>query len=87
MLRKSEEHKFIIRLPTIRRGQRVVEKTRIGVREVVGFLQNGENVDTVIKNSFPEITRARVYEGLDFYADHRGEIDLLAARQTAPASS
>ncbi len=87
MARTSHEYKYITRLPKTRGGHSVIEKTRIGVHDVVGLLQNGETVDTVIKNCFPEITRAQVYECLAYYEDHRGEIDLLVARQTAPASS
>jgi len=86
MARTSQEYKYITRLPKIRGGHPVIEKTRIGVHDVVGLLQNGETVDTVITNCFPEITRAQVYECLAYYEDHRGEIDLLVARQTAPAS-
>ena len=87
MARTSQEYKYITRLTKTRGGHPVIEKTRIGVHDVVGLLQNGETVDTVIKNCFPEITRAQVYECLAYYEDHRGEIDLLVARQTAPASS
>ena len=87
MARTSHEYKYITRLPKTRGGHSVIEKTRIGVHDVVGLLQNGETVDTVIKNCFPEITRAQIYECLAYYEDHRGEIDLLVARQTAPASS
>jgi len=87
MARTSQEYKYITRLAKTRGGHPVIEKTRIGVHDVVGLLQNGETVDTVITNCFPEITRAQVYECLAYYEDHRGEIDLLVARQTAPASS
>ena len=87
MARTSQEYKYITRLPKTRGGHPVIEKTRIGVHDVVGLLQNGETVDTVIKNCFPEITRAQVYECLAYYEDHRGEIDLLVARQTARPSS
>lgn len=86
MARTSQEYKYIARLPKTRGGHPVIEKTRIGVHDVVGLLQNGETVDTVITNCFPEITRAQVYGCLAYYEDHRGEIDLLVARQTAPAS-
>ncbi|HEU0007754.1 MAG TPA: DUF433 domain-containing protein, partial [Terriglobia bacterium] len=58
MARTSQEDKYITRLPKTRGGHPVIEKTRIAVHDVVGLLQNGETVDTVIKNCFPEITRA-----------------------------
>ena len=61
----------------------MLKGTRIAVHDVVGLLQNGETVDSVISNCFPEITRAQVYECLAYYEDQRGEIDLLIARQMA----
>jgi hypothetical protein len=41
---------------------------------VIGLLQNGETVDTIVTRCFPNITRAQVYECLAYYEDHRGEI-------------
>lgn len=55
----------------------------IGVHDVVGLLQNGETVDSIVSRCFPSLTRAQVYECLAYYEDHRGEIDLLVARQMA----
>jgi uncharacterized protein (DUF433 family) len=60
-----------------------VEGTRIGVHDVIGLLQNGETVDTLIANCFPQLTRAQAYECLAYSEDHRGEIGLLVARQMA----
>lgn len=60
-----------------------MEGTRIGVHDVVGLLQNGEMLDSLIAHCFPTLTRAQVYECLAYYEDHRGEIDLLVARQMA----
>ena len=54
--------------------------------DVIGLLQNGETVDTLRANCFPQLTRSQIYECLAYYEDHRGEIDLLVARQMAPAS-
>jgi uncharacterized protein (DUF433 family) len=60
-----------------------VEGTRIGVHDVIGLLQNGETVDTLTAKCFPRLTRSQAYECLAYYEDHRGEIDLLVARQMA----
>ena len=57
--------------------------TRIGVHDVIGLLQNGETVESLISSCFPKLTRAQVYECLVYYEEHRGEIDLLVARQMA----
>ena len=83
MERTSEAYRYIIRSPGLRSGNPVVEGTRIGVHDVIGLLQNGESVETLTAKSFPQLTRAQVYECLAYYEDHRGEIDLLVARQMA----
>ena len=82
----SETYRYIVRSPGVRTGNARVEGTRIGVHDVIGLLQNGETVDTLTTNCFPNLTRAQVYECLAYYEDHRGEIDLLVAGQMARAS-
>ena len=59
-----------------------MECTRLGVHDVVGLIVNGASVDDVLR-SFPDLTRAHVYECLAFYEDHRTEIDALVAEQMA----
>jgi uncharacterized protein (DUF433 family) len=61
-------------------GNAIVEGTRIGVHDVVGLIVNGSTVEDVVR-SFPDLTRAQVYECLAYYKDHRAEIDSLVARQ------
>lgn len=78
----ATQYAYITRVSGIRGGSPIVVGTRIGVHDVIGLLQNGETVDTVVALSFPNLTRAQVYECLAYYEDHRGEIDLLVARQT-----
>ena len=75
------EYVYITRQDEIRGGNPIVIGTRIGVHDVIGLLQNGETVDTIVTQCFPNLTRAQVYECLAYYEDHRGEIDLLVARQ------
>ncbi len=79
-------YRYITRYPGVRSSQAVIEGTRIGVHDVVGLLQHGETVDSIVARCFPSITRAQVYECLAYYEDHRGEIDVLVARQMAAAS-
>ena len=50
---------------------RTVDRTRIGVHDVIGLIVNGSSVDDVVR-SFPDLTRAQVYECLAYYEDHRG---------------
>ena len=74
-------YRYIVRSPELRGGHARVDGTRVAVHDVIGLLQNGETVDTVVANCFPDLTRAQVYECLAYYEDHRGEIDVLVARQ------
>jgi uncharacterized protein (DUF433 family) len=78
-------YRYINRQPGVRGGHAIVAGTRIGVHDVIGLLQNGETVDSIVTICFTNITRAQVYECLAYYEDHRGEIDVLVARQMAPA--
>ncbi len=82
----SETYRYIIRSAGVRGGNAIVEGTRIGVHDVIGLLQNGETVDTVTAKCFPQLTRSQIYECLAYYEDHRGEIDVLVARQMAQLS-
>jgi uncharacterized protein (DUF433 family) len=80
----GESYRYITRKPHVRSGNAIVEGTRIGVHDVIGLLQNGETVDSVVATCFTTLTKAQVYECLAYYEDHRGEIDVLVARQMAP---
>ena len=82
----SETYRYIVRFVGVRNGNAIIEGTRIGVHDVIGLLQNGETVETLAVNCFPQLTRSQVYECLAYYEDHRGEIDLLVARQMARTS-
>jgi uncharacterized protein (DUF433 family) len=79
----SQSYRYIVRSPDVRGGNARVEGTRIAVHDVIGLLQNGETVESVVTSSLPTLTKAQVYECLAFYEDHRGEIDLLVAQQMA----
>jgi uncharacterized protein (DUF433 family) len=79
-------YRYITRQPGVRSGNAIIVGTRVGVHDVIGLLQNGETVDTIVSRCFPNLTRAQVYECLAYYEDHRGEIDLLVARQMASAT-
>ena len=78
-------YRYITTADGVRSGRAIVEGTRVGVHDVVGLILNGASVDDVVR-SFPAVTRAQVYECLAYYEDHKGEIDLLVARQMAEAT-
>jgi uncharacterized protein (DUF433 family) len=75
-------YRYIVRDEGVRSGNPVVSGTRIAVHDIVGLVLNGATLDDVVR-SFPDITRAQVYECLSYYEDKRDEIDLLVARQMA----
>lgn len=77
----TEGYKYITRTPGVRGGNARIEDTRIGVHDVIGLLQNGETVDSILVTCFPDLTKAQVYECLAYYEDHRDEINLLVAEQ------
>jgi hypothetical protein len=38
------------------------------VHDLIGLLQNGETIDSLIANGLPDLTRAQVYESLVYYS-------------------
>jgi uncharacterized protein (DUF433 family) len=76
-------HRYLVNLPNVRGGNTIIDGMRIGVHDVVGLIVNGASVDDVVR-SFPDLTRAQVFECLAYYEDHRAEIDTSVARQMSP---
>jgi uncharacterized protein (DUF433 family) len=81
MAEVSTGYRYITRKQDVRGGEAIIEGTRIGVHDVIGLLQNGETVDSILVTCFPALTKAQVYECLAYYEDHRDEINLLVAEQ------
>ena len=79
----TDSYPYIVRSPDVRGGNARVEGIRIAVHDVIGLLQNGESVENITATCLPMLAKAQVYECLAYYEDHRGEIDLLVARQMA----
>ncbi|MFM9092838.1 MAG: DUF433 domain-containing protein [Verrucomicrobiota bacterium] len=76
-------YRYLTSIPGVRSGRTIIEGTRVGVHDVIARITLGASVDEVCR-SFPNVTRAHVYECLALYEDHRGEVDLLVAEQLAP---
>jgi uncharacterized protein (DUF433 family) len=76
----ATSYRYLVNLPGVCQGKTIVEGTRIGVHDVVGLIINGASVEDVCR-SFPDLSRAQVYECLAYYEDHRTEIDALVAEQ------
>jgi uncharacterized protein (DUF433 family) len=83
MATNTTAYRYIAKTEGLRGGHAHIEGTRIAVHDVVGLLQNGETMESLIARCFPTLSRAQVYECLAYYEDHKGEIDLLVARQMA----
>lgn len=77
-------YRHITSAPGVRSGNPIIAGTRIAVHDVIGLTLTGESVDGVVK-SFPNVSRAQVYECLAYYEENKGEIDVLVARQMEEA--
>lgn len=75
-------YRYLVNIPGVCSGRTIVEGTRIGVHDVVGLIVNGASLDDALR-SFPDLTRAQVYECLAYYEDHRTEVDAHVAEQMA----
>lgn len=75
-------YRYLVNLPNVCGGNTTVEGTRIGVHDVVGLIVNGATPEEVLR-SYPNLTRAQVYECLAYYEDHRAAVDALIAGQMA----
>ncbi|MEY2428432.1 MAG: hypothetical protein QOJ40_1317 [Verrucomicrobiota bacterium] len=73
-------YRYLVNVPSVCSGQTIIEDTRIGVHDVVGLMLNGATTEDVLR-SFPDLTKAQIYECLAYYEDHRTEIDALVAEQ------
>ncbi len=82
----AETYRYILKTPGVCGGQARLEGSRICVHDVIGLLQNGETVDSVIRQ-LPGLSRAQVFECLAYYEDHLAEVDYLVARQMAEAGA
>ena len=76
----ATQYRYLTNIPGVRSGRTIIENTRIGVHDVIAVIINGASVDDVCR-SYPDVTRAQVYEWRAYYEDHRAEIDALVARQ------
>ena len=46
----------------------------------MGLIVNGAGIEEVLR-SFPDLSRAQVYECMAYYEDHRTEIDAFISEQ------
>jgi uncharacterized protein (DUF433 family) len=77
---EATTYRYLTNLSGVCNGQTIIENTRIGVHDVIGLIINGAAIEDVPR-SFPDLTKAQVYECLAYYEDHRTEIDALVTEQ------
>lgn len=53
----------------------VIRGTRIPVSVIAGYLSMGETAQTIVDEILPHLTRAQVQDAIQYYYDHRTEID------------
>lgn len=73
-------YRYLVQVPGVCDGHTIIEGTRVGVHDVIGLLVNGATPEDVVR-SFPNLTKAQVYECLAYYEDHRAAMDALIAEQ------
>ena len=78
----ATSYRYIVRRAGVRTGHAIVEGTRVGVHNGVAMIKAGSSVDEVV-GCFPRRCAPQVYECLEYYEDHQGELDPLVAVQTA----
>jgi len=77
-------YRYLVQVPSVCGGKTIIEGTRIGVHDVIGLIINGASLEDVLR-SFPDLTKAQIYECLAYYEDHRTEIDSLVTEQMSEA--
>ena len=77
---ETTAYRYLVKQPDVCSGRTVVANTRIGVHDVMGLILNGASVEDVGR-SFPDLTKAQIYECLAYYEDHRTEIEALVTEQ------
>ncbi len=73
-------YRYLVQIAGVCGGKTIIEGTRIGVHDVIGLIVNGASLEDVLR-SFPDLTKAQIYECLAYYEDHRTEIDALVTEQ------
>jgi uncharacterized protein (DUF433 family) len=69
------DHPHIVRRPGVCGGSPVIEGTRIPVRLIAGYVNDGIMDAGEIVRAYPNLTLAQVYDALAYYHDHKSEID------------
>ncbi len=79
MVTRPQTYTHIARNPAILEGEPVIKGTRISVRTVVLMERLYRDIGRV-QEALPHLARADIVQALDFYKEHRAEIDEYIAQ-------
>lgn len=78
MVQEQTKARTIVRVPGVVGGEPILDGTRIAVRHIVLFRYDYGSVEEVLR-ALPHITVADVETALQFYREHRDEINVYIA--------
>jgi uncharacterized protein (DUF433 family) len=70
----TSEHPLIIRRPGVCGGEAAIAGTRTPVRAIVEHVRVGDTVEDILEH-LPYLTREQIHAALDYYRQHKLEID------------
>ncbi|MBI4789666.1 MAG: DUF433 domain-containing protein [Chloroflexi bacterium] len=74
------QHRHIVKRRGARGSVAEIKGTGIDVWAIVGYHRLGKTAEQ-IRESFPHLSLAQIYDALSYYYDHPAEIDAILARQ------
>lgn len=78
MVQEQTKARAIVRVPGVVGGEPILEGTRISVRSIVLYVYDYESKEDVA-DGLPPLTVADVESALQFYREHRDEINIYIA--------
>lgn len=76
-------HVGIVKTPDILHGKPRFEGTRIGVFMIAEGIRAGDWTTEETLNEFPDLSRAQVEAGLDYYDEHPEAMDVIRTQNEA----
>jgi uncharacterized protein (DUF433 family) len=71
----------IVRDPELRSGAPTLAGTRLAVHDIVSHVQRNDGDFQRVVDDFPDLTVEQVQAVLDWYGEHREEIDQILCRK------
>ncbi|MGH2457289.1 MAG: DUF433 domain-containing protein, partial [Chloroflexota bacterium] len=67
--------RFIEEVPGVQGGEPVVRETRTPVRTIAGYFNAYHGKFEEVQNALPHLTQEQIEAAMDYYRDHRAEIE------------